>query len=156
MVVAVNAQEPLISAQSEENDLLVAVKKRLARPATALIAMSSIQSVFVVIVLVSAIAMRIRGDAVHPSVLYGNAIQGVCLVVIAIGAAKMGYLESIAMGRVAAFMACIPFVTPFTVVGIPFGIWAMRLLKQPDVLAAFESAACLRRQAEPSNAADSR
>ena len=50
------------------------------------------------------------------------------------------------MGRVAAFMACIPFVTPFTVVGIPFGIWAMSLLKQPDVLAAFESAACLRRR----------
>jgi len=61
------------------------------------------------------------------------------LIVIAIGAAKMGFLESYAMGRTAAILACLPFVTPFVFIGIPFGVWSLRLLADPEIIRAFHT-----------------
>ncbi len=37
----------------------------------------------------------------------------------------------------AAVIACIPFLTPWIVLGIPFGIWALVVLRRKDVRAAF-------------------
>ena len=103
--------------------------------------MSSVQAVLVSIPLVSAIVVCSRGQmpsaAVLPLVIGG--LQFICLIAIAIGAAKMGFLESFQMGRLAGSLACIPFITPFIVVGIPFGIWSLRLLGDPQIQAAFQS-----------------
>jgi hypothetical protein len=60
-------------------------------------------------------------------------------IVIAIGAAKMGFLESYAMGRTTAILACIPFVTPFVFIGIPFGVWSLKLLADPEIVRAFQT-----------------
>lgn len=39
----------------------------------------------------------------------------------------------------AGIIAVIPLCTPCVVLGIPFGIWALIVLNQPDVKAAFQS-----------------
>lgn len=49
-------------------------------------------------------------------------------VLIAIGAATMGRLESYRMGMVGMVLASIPIVSPFDILGIPFGIWELTAL----------------------------
>jgi hypothetical protein len=39
----------------------------------------------------------------------------------------------------ASILACIPLASPCLYVGIPFGIWAIVVLRRPDVRAAFGS-----------------
>jgi hypothetical protein len=53
----------------------------------------------------------------------------------------MAFLESYPLARVAALLACIPIITPFIIIGIPFGIWGLILLNDPRVKAAYESVA---------------
>ncbi|MEM6473885.1 MAG: hypothetical protein AAF802_30295 [Planctomycetota bacterium] len=74
------------------------------------------------------------------------AAQLVGLVVISIGAAKLGFLESYRMARVGSILACVPFVTPFIWLGIPFGIWALRLLADAEVRGAFPDRLALDRR----------
>ena len=116
-----------------------AIKARVARPATALIIMSSIQSVFVAIFLVS-VAMVVVGGGSVAGRLFDIGIaclQFICLIAIAVGAAKLGFLESYRLARFGAILACIPFITPFILLGIPFGLWALRLLSDPLVREAY-------------------
>ena len=105
--------------------------------------MSSIQSVFVSIPLVSALIVLLQGrlpvELLLPLALYG--LQFIALLVIAIGAAKMGFLKSHTMARLAAILACVPFVSPFVILGIPFGIWSLKLLADPMIKHAFQNTA---------------
>ncbi len=118
---------------------MAAIKSQLARPATALIVMASVQSVFASIPLVSMIFINSTSYSLELFPVGLFSVQFIASVLIAIGAAKMGHLESLAMGRMAAFLACIPVASPFVVCGLPFGIWALALLAKPDVQAAFQT-----------------
>jgi hypothetical protein len=124
----------------ETNDSRDKIRKRVARPATALIIMASIQSTFQAIQLVSVVLLEFRfGNAfafTHWTVL-AAIFQFVGLIVIAIGAAKLGFLESYSWARLGSILACVPVVTPFLIVGIPFGIWSLILLADPEVRNAF-------------------
>jgi uncharacterized membrane protein required for colicin V production len=116
-----------------------AIRDRLSRPATALIIMASIQSVFVTIYLVSAAVAVARGGSVSDDIfgLAVGCLQLVGLILIAVGAAKLGFLESYRLARMGSVLACIPFITPFIVIGIPLGIWSLRLLAEPAIRDAF-------------------
>jgi hypothetical protein len=132
-------------------------KPRLARPATALIVMASTQSVFAAIVLVCGTIDFLTGRRIWPPLastmsttetltLLAEALTlltvlllFLALVAIAIGAAKMGFVESYAMARLAAILACIPIVSPFIIIGIPFGFWSLRLLAKPEIIQAFQA-----------------
>jgi hypothetical protein len=116
-----------------------AIKSRVSRPATALIIMASTQSVAVAIYLVSAAVIVARGGSVSDDIfgLAIGALQFVALLLIAVGAAKLGFLESHRLARLGSLLACIPFITPFIFIGIPFGIWSLRLLADPAVRDAF-------------------
>ena len=133
------------------------VRRRLSRPATALIIMASIHAVFPAIGIVGMLVIASRGElgggAIPP--LIGMTIQFIISVSIAIGAAKMGHLESYRAGRTAAILSCIPGLSPFGVLGIPFGIWSIRLLNDPAVQAAFpDGPRSLATGSEPSAAAE--
>lgn len=41
--------------------------------------------------------------------------------------------------RIAAILSCIPVLSPFVYFGIPFGIWALIILRRREVRAAFNS-----------------
>ncbi len=101
--------------------------------------MSSIHAVIVTIHLVSTVFVYFQrlGSGIPITLAAIAAAQLVGLIVISIGAAKLGFLESYRMARVGSILACIPFVTPFIWLGIPFGIWALRLLADSDVRRAF-------------------
>lgn len=121
--------------------------------------MASIQSVFPAIAIVSVIVVAFRGEPIDGAIapLVGMLIHFVFLIAIAIGAAKMGHLESYRAGRTAAILSCIPGLTPFALLGIPFGIWSIRLLNDPAVQAAFpDSPATSEKGGEPNDATERR
>jgi hypothetical protein len=55
---------------------------------------------------------------------------------LVLGGRRMMRYRSYQLAVVASFWAMLPW-SPFFVMGIPFGIWAIRLLRRPDVQAAF-------------------
>ena len=60
---------------------------------------------------------------------------------IAVSAHKLINLEGRVQGMVAAIMCLIPFVSPFVILGIPFGIWLLVLLNKDDVKKTFATRA---------------
>ena len=134
-----NPYAPPTSSTTLDVDSREAIKSRVSRPATALIIMASTQSVAVAIYLVSGAVIVARGGSVSDDIfgLAMGVLQFVALLLIAVGAAKLGFLESHRLARLGSLLACIPFITPFIFIGIPFGIWSLRLLADPAVRDAF-------------------
>ncbi len=60
-------------------------------------------------------------------------------IVIIIGAVRMKNLQSYGFAMTAAILAMIPCLTPCCALGLPFGIWALVVLSDPQVKAAFRS-----------------
>ncbi|MCA9053295.1 MAG: hypothetical protein KDA75_05625 [Planctomycetaceae bacterium] len=58
-------------------------------------------------------------------------------VVVLLGAIKMLKLDSLAMARTSAIISVIPCCSPCLILGIPFGIWALVVLNDPDVRDSF-------------------
>lgn len=110
------------------------IRRRVSRPGTALLIMGSIYSVFPAIHLVRFLLFNrfLIEDILLVAAFFFTAI------LIAVGGAKMAFMESYSMARIAAILACIPLISPFVVWGIPFGIWALVVLRDPKVKAAFE------------------
>jgi hypothetical protein len=79
------------------------------------------------------------------ALVQGMGMVGVVLAVIALalavviimGATKMMKLESYGMAMAGAILAMIPCLSPCCLLGLPFGIWAIVVLNNPDVKSAF-------------------
>lgn len=88
--------------------------------------------------------MEIRNDG--PTSKYTTIavrfIWGVFLVAVAgfifYGALQMKNLTNYTVARIAAILAVIPCVGPCCFLGIPFGIWALVVLANPNVRDAFK------------------
>ena len=88
-----------------------------------------------------------RGGAVNDpiAVFLGGGIIGIgggifsliVSVLIIVGAIKMKRLESHGLAMAAAIIAIIPCFSPCCLLGIPFGIWALTVLSDAQVKAAF-------------------
>jgi uncharacterized membrane protein YhaH (DUF805 family) len=67
-----------------------------------------------------------------------QSIVGIAVgVVVLMGAMKMKRLESYGFAMTAAILAMIPCVSPCCLLGLPFGIWAVVVLNDANVKAAF-------------------
>jgi len=112
------------------------IRRRVSRPGTALLIMGSIYSVFPAIYLGGLPRVLVHRVPVEEFLVV--AAFFFTAIVIAVGGAKMAFMESYSMARIGAALACIPLISPFVVWGIPFGIWALIVLNDPKVKAAFE------------------
>jgi len=115
------------------------IRRRVSRPGTALLIMGSIYSVFPAIYLGGLPRVLVHRVPVEEFLVV--AAFFFTAIVIAVGGAKMAFMESYSMARIGAALACIPLISPFVVWGIPFGIWALIVLNDPKVKAAFEAKA---------------
>ncbi|MFN4905316.1 MAG: hypothetical protein ACK5EO_16350 [Planctomycetota bacterium] len=125
------------------------IRRRVSRPGMALMIMGSIASVFPAVnivyftyhLLTQGLDFGLKQyNPIIPAILV-NGVFFMIWLLISIGGAKMAFLESYPLARVAALLACIPIITPFIIIGIPFGIWGLILLNDPRVKAAYESVA---------------
>jgi hypothetical protein len=57
---------------------------------------------------------------------------------IAFAGFQMIEMRSSRLVAAAAILCCIPGLSPLLFVGIPFGIWTLRLLRQSDTIQAFD------------------
>jgi hypothetical protein len=58
-------------------------------------------------------------------------------VLIIVGTIKMKKLESYGFAMTVSILAMIPCISPCCLLGLPFGIWSIVVLSQPDVKDAF-------------------
>lgn len=86
----------------------------------------------------------IRDGFDAPSGIYNAIGISVFLLAVAIsnGLVILGSIAMLcrrwhALAKCAAITASIPILSPFYVLGIPFAIWARRLLQRPDVQSTF-------------------
>jgi phage FluMu protein Com len=131
-------------SQLPSNELAV---QRVAGPAIALIVFAcvgmalQIISVAVLVVLIfKRVPIRNHWMFVSPEI---SIIQGIAAtllgVLILIGAMKMKRLENYGLAMAASIIAMIPYLSPCCLLGLPFGIWALVVLCDSNVKAAFRS-----------------
>jgi hypothetical protein len=127
--------------------------QRVSAPATALIVMAILSMCLQVLGIIGNAAQMAIGPAMAPHrheealPMMFSAGVGVVLgvfalaisVVVLIGARKMKSLESYGFAMAAAIIAVIPCVSPCCLLGLPFGIWALVVLSDSSVKAAFRS-----------------
>ncbi len=82
-----------------------------------------------------------QGDNMMAAYLVGlNVIATSAGVLILVGALKMLKLRSYSWAMVTSILVMIPGISSCCLAGIPVGIWALMVLSNPDVRAAFEQA----------------
>jgi hypothetical protein len=78
-----------------------------------------------------------NGTAAAAGGIAGNGLALAFNLVTVVGAYKMMNLQSYSFARRAAIISVIPICSPCVLLGIPFGIWALVVLGNPQVKAAF-------------------
>jgi hypothetical protein len=73
-----------------------------------------------------------------------SAIMLIASIVIAIGALQMYQLRSRQLAYLAVVLSLIPCIAPCYIGALPFGIWALMVLRRPEVDQAFADNAQLR------------
>jgi len=123
---------------------------RVSGPATALIVTGALGgalqalAVMINIVQLAMVGNAARDEAI-PMMLGGGIgvglgiFQVMLAVVIVLGAIKMKNLESYGFAMASAIIAMIPCISPCCLLGFPFGIWALVVLNDAGVKAAFRS-----------------
>lgn len=122
---------------------------------TELILMLSVQLFGYAIAGVVAVAMLGLGETVRATTF------GICFAVAHFFAMifmirsmrRVRRLQELRNGRIAAVMACIPFVSPAIWICIPLGIWLSVVLFNKEVAAAFDTA--MLKTGEPTDAPES-
>jgi hypothetical protein len=126
--------------------------QRVSGPATALIVMAILSMCFQVLGIIAHLVGMVIGvgaAARHPDefpMMFGSGINVVFGVfglaisaLVLIGATKMKKLENYSLAMAAAIVAVIPCISPCCLLGLPFGIWALVVLNDASVKAAFRS-----------------
>ena len=116
-------------------------RKSLSRPATAIVIMASVHSVFESIILVNVVLTMLQGIGI--SVVIGSLLLAIpsfgLHVFQSICAAKMGRLESYRLAVTGCILSVIPGLSPLVYLGIPFAIWGIVLLRKPTIQQAFDA-----------------
>jgi hypothetical protein len=73
--------------------------------------------------------------------MIGGAIGSVCSLIIIVGGLKMRSLSGYGLAMTGAILALIPCTNSCCIIGMPVGIWALIVLVNADVKAAFRARA---------------
>jgi hypothetical protein len=74
-----------------------------------------------------------------PAVLLGNDLFTLVMsILVLVGALRMKALRSYEFSMIAAILAIFPCVTTCCLIGLPFGIWAIIVLRRPGVKGQFK------------------
>jgi hypothetical protein len=146
-------QSPTAPTYVPPGQLDLVALQRVSGPATALIVTAILGMIAQALGIVANLAQIGMGPGMHhrrndmpfPAMMEGGvgiagAVIGIIVaVVILIGATKMKKLENYAFAMAAAIIAMVPCISPCCLLGLPFGIWALVVLSDGRVKAAFRS-----------------
>jgi hypothetical protein len=137
-VIELNPYNPPQTFDAVESRDATAIR-RIRPPTTGLIFMLSVQSFGYAIAGIVALAMLALGETVDATLF------GICFAVVHFFAMifmiqsmrHVRRLQGLHNGRIAAGLACVPFISPAIWIGISLGIWLSVVLFKNDVAAAF-------------------
>ncbi len=113
---------------------------RLKIPAIVLMVLAALTAILRVVAIVFLLQQAGENPQAHPMMLPELAGHGLPLllnIAVMAGCFKMLNAESYSSAMTAAIISVIPCCTPGLLLGIPFGIWAIVVLFDPRVKAAF-------------------
>lgn len=110
---------------------------RLRGPSLGLLVLAGLQVLGACLALPQLI-MHMSMGGMKPEPLLAILGCGTSSLFICFAAWRMRQMKSLRICRLGAILACIPFLAPVYVLGIPFGIWAAIVLYMPTTAAAFE------------------
>jgi uncharacterized membrane protein YfhO len=127
------------------------VTQKLKAPAIGLVAVGIVNALSGILIILATLSNLMRaskiqfgsdaerlGYLVSMVVFVLSSLTAIVLSpVIIYGASQMLKVRRYGLARLAAILAIIPFVSCCFLLGIPVGVWALSVLKQPDVKAAF-------------------
>ncbi|WP_254508306.1 hypothetical protein [Anatilimnocola floriformis] len=120
-----------LSVETAEDQMIPALRG----PSMGLLLLAGMQSLNVLTIPIWLYQFFAGANVMEPALI---TLMSLPSIFICFAALRMRQMRSLRLCRVAAIMACIPFVTPTIVVGIPFGIWATVVLFRSSTAAAFE------------------
>ena len=140
----------ITSSGSDGHEALENARKRLVGPTLGLIIVCSLSLVVLLPAFAFSLWLLISGTAAQMSQpdmvskettiiirLVWNVLLQITNVVILVGAVRMKALRNQSHSTTACVLSLIPCLGPCFVLGIPFGIWGLVVLKDPTVQAAF-------------------
>jgi hypothetical protein len=127
-------------------------RSRVSGPATGLmvtaiifLALLVLGMVFNIFLLTSGLADEMqqpngmsKNEQVAIRMMFGMVLMAVNGIIL-YGAVQMKGLQNIGMAKTACILAVIPCCGPCYIFGIPFGIWGLTVLNDPQVQQAFKS-----------------
>lgn len=116
-----------------------AARDRIRAPAIAIIVLSSVCLGLLVLALLLFALAAVMGNDLEGAVLQLLlcVVQFVVSVVMLVGAINMLKLRSRGTAMAGAILGMIPGISPCCVLGLPFGIWAISAMNDPEVARAF-------------------
>lgn len=112
---------------------------KASRPATVLLAMALANLSLTVFLFGSATILG-RHFGLAPVEIGVLLLQFPFLVFITIAAMQMRSFRSHRLAYAGAILSCIPIISPFFILAVPVGFWALRSLDDPKVRACFADA----------------
>lgn len=144
----------MYNSDVSDTEPLPDARRKVAGPAIALIVASAISLLFLLLSLAfsawlvfSGVADEMRqppGMSKESQVvirMIWNVMMQVTHVLILLGAIRMRRLKSPTLSRMSCILAVIPCLGPCFLLGIPFGIWGLVVMNDPEVRRAFEAGA---------------
>ena len=134
---------PVIAADMDR------VKRLVRGPGISLIVLSTVAMLLDIVIITNAIRRdaplmleeygRNGGMVMIAANVGGNSLLMLVHLIVLIGAFKMLRVQTYPNALTSAIVSIVPFCSPIAIVGIPFGIWALVTLTQPEVKAAFRA-----------------
>jgi hypothetical protein len=117
------------------------LRKKLRVPTTLLCLSAVLDFIALVLLVVSGAHEAMEhgpiSDAISPLVILVLAIKTSLCFVIGAGAMAVRNLRNYRLGKAASYLAMVPF-SPSVLLGLPAGLWTLRILNRADVIDVFQ------------------
>ena len=127
-------------AVGKQPQTVTAVAERVRAPAICLIVLSSVCLAILGLAMMIFVLAAAVGEADDVSsvlnLLMGLVQLGVSLVML-VGAINMLKLRNRGLAMAGAILGMIPVISPCCILGLPFGIWSVTVMNDPEVQRAF-------------------
>ncbi len=117
-----------------------AARERVRAPAIAMIVLASVcLGVLVLVILIFGVALAVGAEfeAKNTVQMFLGVIQLIVSVLMLVGGINMLKLQNRGMAMAGAILGMIPAISPCCLLGLPFGIWAISVLNDPQIQRAF-------------------